>query len=182
MKHTLTLLLLLLLVPYGHAQEVTPINAPLDKSTIVLLARAMVSEGNWSETDHAAVAWVLVRRWRRLHPDWTFKRQILAYCVGMRGPIKTERQRWVRNLSRNPKIKPVGWPRNTSWEKYSPRWAAVLAFAEAWAAGKVEDPCRGRSFHWGAPHEEIFARVRKAGWFPVNCGPTQNRFWSVESV
>lgn len=152
-----------------------------DDETSVLLARALVSEADWSSTDHAAIAWTLYRRWkarREQEPTWTYKDQILAYCSGMKGEARTQRHRWVRALPANGVDKPEDWPENVSWTVYQRQWARVLQFTTAWYEGRVKDPCKGRSLHWGAPYGTDLHRPKVYGWEPVNCGPTaRNLFW-----
>lgn len=140
--------------------------------TKLWLARAMVSEADWSKPDHAAIAWTLFRRWEQHHARddaWTLLAQIKAYCAGFRATHS--RSRWV--LALEGEDKPIGWKdEEASWEVYRPAWLRVRAFVEAWGEGRVRDPCRGQASHWGGTMD----RPSK-GSIPVDCGQTLNIFY-----
>jgi hypothetical protein len=134
----------------------------------------MVSEADWSTRDHIAIAWVLKRRWEsrvEKDPEWTFLDQVKRYCAGMRGKVRASRHVWVRAL--NPEgIEPEGWPSNAKWGNYKPAWEKVLRLSNAWIKGNVKDPCPSAS-HWGGAMDPP-----GKSWKAVNCGPTQNIFYS----
>jgi hypothetical protein len=145
-----------------------------NEEVAVWLARAMVSEAGWkSQNDHAAIAWVLKRRWETRvdrDPEWTFLDQIKHYCTGMKGKA-SRRDRWVRDLSPDGS-KPQGWPRNVSWETYLPAWNNAWDLANAWVEGEVKDPCPAAD-HWSAPRIRPSGNLRR-----VKCGGTQNVFYA----
>ena len=71
---------------------------------------------------------------------------------------------------------PESWPANVSWDVYRKPWARVVLLARAWMEGRVRDPCRGRSWHWGGPMDR-----RREVFEPVDCGPTANIFYRVRA-
>lgn len=141
------------------------------------LARAMVSEADWNRDDHAAMAWVLKKRWElraARDPSWTFLDQLRAYCAGFRSPKgRSARQRWVRNL-RADGAEPAGWPKNANWRVYRGMWLSVLKFSKDWGAGRVPDPCKG-AIHWGGAMD----RIKDPRMRPVDCGYTFNVFYAL---
>lgn len=135
------------------------------------LARALVAEAGWvAPTDHAAIAWVLARRWKRMKKRWPrlrFVTVIRSYCAGLgHHPAVTRRQMWVRSL---PWGDPTGWLR-----RYAGRWQRVRDLVEAWARGEVLDPCSGSAWHWGGPVD-----TPRPWWRQVRCGNTSNRFYAL---
>lgn len=159
---------------HANARPVPPDEATSDAR--LALARAMVAEAGWvAERDHAAIAHVLARRWRREHlryPDLTFRRMVELYCAAWNGK-PTARQRWVRELA--PTLeRPRTFPRGLSWERHRPAWEAALQRSDAFFAGELADPCDGRAVHWGGEMDEAPEHWRK-----VDCGATANRFYTV---
>jgi hypothetical protein len=152
-----------------------------DAEARLWLARAMVAEGGWtSERDHVAIAYVLARRWRAAqarYPGVRLVNVIRRYCSGLEPGLAqaTPRQRWLRALS--PTLEePDGWPsEKASWVRHRPVWAAVLDRAEAWSQGKLPDPCRGTSWHWGGEMDSPKGRM-----YRVDCGATRNTFYGLE--
>jgi hypothetical protein len=148
--------------------------------TALWLARAMVSEADWSSIDHAAIAWTLKRQWEaraREGSNWTFLDQIRNYCAGLHGEVRSDRMKWVRSLEGD--AQPSSWPGDVSWRVFAPAWAKVRSLAQAWVRGQVGDPCRGRAHHWGSP--EDMRNPSRFAWKTVDCGPTMNIFWQSRS-
>ena len=118
------------------------------ESVKVWVARAMVSEAGWDETqDHIAIAYVLHRRWmqvKKRHPSFPMTTVIARYCAGFGKTVFSKRQAWVKNLQTDGS-RPKGWPDDIHWSDYKDRWTAVLHTAEAWRLGQYPDPCRGLS-------------------------------------
>jgi hypothetical protein len=142
--------------------------------TELWLARAMVSEADWSSADHAAIAWTLKRQWearRERFPDITFVEQIRAYCAGLRGAPRSSRMKWVLSLEGD--LEPEAWPKHVAWPAYAPHWNRVRAFARAWFRGEVRDPCKKPALHWGGPGDMPPPDV-----VPVDCGLTSNIFYT----
>lgn len=148
--------------------------------THVWLARAMVAEAGWTaERDHVAIAYVLARRWRQLHrrfPSTTLVHVIRGYCAGLE-PGRAEltpRQRWLRALSFDMR-EPDGWPRRyASWARHRALWRSVLDRAHDWAQGRLRDPCRGTSWHWGGDMDTPGVEL-----YEVDCGATANTFYGI---
>lgn len=169
-------LLLLWFVLVGGTQVSAQEPLPKDQWTPeakLWLARAMVSEAGWTaHRDHAALAWVLVRRWQIIQMRWPeirFVAVVRRYCAGLRMEMRalTPRQRWVREL-------PWGPPqRNLS--RYERKWDAVREYVERWGAGYVADPCGGDADHWGGRID-----TPSKLWSEVDCGETHNSFYSIE--
>ncbi|MGD8860224.1 MAG: hypothetical protein PVI30_09430 [Myxococcales bacterium] len=143
------------------------------------LARAMIAEAGWrAPRDHAAIAHVLARRWRRVverYETIRFVDVIRNYCSGLGGLSRspTRRQRWVRRLWPDGS-RPEGWPDYASWDRHAPLWRHTLARADRFGRGELRDPCRGRAWHWGGTIDSPRGRMQ-----PVNCGDTQNTFYGL---
>ncbi len=177
MRHTIVVSLLIALVCNTATAEVLPAEQWTPEARLTL-ARALVAEATWSRIDHAAIAWVLQKRWRQRQqrrPTWTFEEQVTAYCSGMR--LRSKRTAWFRSLPENPvaSIAPVNWPSKREWAEYVPHWERVLVTVDQWQAGDVVDPCRGKAIHWGSVEDS--SRPTRGGWRAVACGPTRNIFW-----
>lgn len=135
------------------------------------MARAAVAEAGWdSATDHAALAWVLARRWDRMRARWpalSLVTVIRAYCAGLgRYPAVTARQEWVRSL---PWGDPPGWLR-----RYAERWRRVRDTVDAWGRGAVVDPCKGDAMHWGGTIDRP-----PPSWRALPCGETANTYYAL---
>ena len=149
--------------------------------THLWLARAMVAEAGWkAERDHVAIAYVLVRRWRRMTQRlsrFRFVDVIRNYCAGL-GDYRrsmTPRQRWVRDLWADA-VEPEGWPRSrASWKNHAPLWRATLERSARWGRGELSDPCRGKAWHWGGVIDSPRGRM-----VAVDCGRTRNTFYRLE--
>jgi hypothetical protein len=164
----------------GDNEEYLIPDADWDEDVKVWLARAMVSEAGWEETDdHVAVAYVLHRRWqlaRKQFPGFSMISIIRKYCSGFRNTAVTPRQHWVKNLTIDAR-RPVGWPDDISWKHYRERWLAVLRLAESWRKGEHADPCNGKSMYWGGPMDRPSKRM-----IQMDCGETKNRFYTVKPL
>lgn len=135
------------------------------------LARALVAEAGWNAPDdHAAIAWVLQRRWQHLHVRWSglrFVTVVRAYCAGLgHQPASSPRQRWLRRL---PWGDPLG-----RLARYRERWAWVRDFVLAWGRGEILDPCARGAMHWGGHMDRPAAT-----WNRVDCGDTANIFYAL---
>jgi hypothetical protein len=175
--HFIFTLLFWFIAIHVKADTTRPLPPPeWDAETQLWLARAMVSEADWSTVDHAAIAWTLKRQWRARvehQPAWSFIDQIRRYCAGLRHQTpRTNRHRWVRELGFHGDA-PASWPKSSSWDAYRSRWLRVLRFAGDWGAGRVGDPCRGKAIHWGGGMDIPMDKTVR----PVNCGFTHNIFY-----
>ncbi len=146
----------------------------MDEATKLLLASAMVAEGDWdSVVDHAAIAHVLARRWRQAQSrhGWSFREMIQRYCTAFDTRIQPNaRQRWIRNLGWNGE-EPIGWPASASWDPE--KWKSVHETVEAFDRGELRDPCPGAT-HWTGRTD-----TPGVSWRRIRCsGPTANGFWS----
>jgi hypothetical protein len=141
----------------------------------VWLARALVAEAGWSaEDDHAAIMWVLVRRWRILqepYPGIRFTAVVRAYCSALSPRLgrPSPRQAWVRALE-------WGKPPGEGLRRFSEAWRDVQQLVMDWQEGWVPDPCPG-AVHWGGSMD-----VPWLGLVRVSCGsPTANHFYRLVS-
>jgi hypothetical protein len=123
------------------------------------LGRCVVGEGGWTSTaDHAAVLHVLQRRARA--SGRTLLEQARAYATGCKAArVLRERPQQLQH------------------------WDAALDLVEAFQAGELADPCRGRADHWGGTAKgtekdqaNIAAWVADGTSEVVDCGVTLNRF------
>jgi len=136
------------------------------ESAQMTLARTLVGEADWSEPDHAAIAHVLVKRWRRQvkHKPEGFEHFIQRYSAVWK--LDTPRKRAVRALPWGEFVGPWG----------GKRWLKVQRFVRRWGDGLVADPCP-EALHWGGTMDKPHA-----GWRPVRCGRTKNLFWTHENT
>jgi len=137
---------------------------PLTDDDLLTLAQALVGEADWHEPDHAAIAWVLKKRWElylRTH-DWLdFGAFVKLYC----SPLKTD-------SPRSRAIQALTWgPSSGKWG--GERWLKVQRFVERWADGRVQDPCPS-AMQWGGTMDRPHGH-----WYPVSCGRTNNIFYGV---
>jgi hypothetical protein len=151
----------------------------LTPQTRLWLARGMVSEAGWlAERDHAGIAHTLARRWRARRERWpgvTFEQIIRHYCAGfyLKEAALDPRQLWVRQL--NPAgLQPAAWPSNVRWDKHLVYWRQVLHRVDLFAEGRLPDPCRGQSWHWGSAFDDPPGRMVK-----MDCGETKNIFYTL---
>ena len=171
---------LLLVTSTAAADKRPPVPlAQWTPQTRLWLARAMVAEAGFdAEQDHRAIAFVLARRWERVRERWSSMRLIDVirnYCAGLGSYRRsiTPRQRWVRAL--RPDLgKPEGWPARLSWERHQPLWQATLERVDRFSRGELEDPCRGRAWHWGGVIDSPRGRMD-----PIDCGETHNTFYRL---
>jgi hypothetical protein len=151
-----------------------------DPQTRLWLARAMVGEAGWlAKRDHAGIAHVFLRRWRNMRERWPamrFRDVIMVYSksLGDGRSEPTPRQRWVRTLEGAEA--PDGWPESKArWHKHVALWQAVLARADAFAAGKLRDPCRGLAVNFGGTIDVEIAK--RKGLREIDCGETESTFY-----
>ncbi len=172
-RHHILWFAILVFFSNESAAQDRPADKEWSKTEIVELARCFVSEADWSMADHAAIAWVLWRRWKtrkKWIEDWTFLDQVRAYCRGL--SRHSQRANWVRELQEDGS-EPEHWRKSDGpWERYRHRWMRTTAFAQAWAHGKVRSPCD--AFHWGGPMDPSEGRA-------IDCGLTFNIFYARES-
>ncbi len=159
------MLLSILLLPCTALAERLPVpETELDEQTKLTLAQAMVGEADWYEPDHVAIAFVLARRWpmyRDNRQDVSFKTYIELYSSPLRRE-RNARAAWVRSL-----------PWGSIEGPFAKHWDRVRALVEAWAAGKVKDPCP-RAVHWGGAMDRPGPDM-----VPMSCGLTRNIFYGI---
>jgi hypothetical protein len=144
-----------------------------DEAARHTLARTLVAEADWHTPDHAAIAHVLVKRWRiasgprgLLH-GIRFEDFVREYSALWK-PEHTNRKRGIRALPWGP------FPERSQWG--GGRWDVVRKWVEKWGTGRVNDPCP-KALHWGGTMD------RPAGhWHPVSCGRTRNIFYLVRTT
>lgn len=156
----------------AHAQELPVPREQLTPEAKLWLARALVAEAGWDgETDHAALAWVLARRWeaiRKTHAKISFAAVVRRYCTALRpGTVVLKwRQRWLRSLPDGPL---TGW-----LSHYSEQWQSIREFVEEWSEGAIPDPCGGLAHHFGGPMDKT-----PRHWRQLECGPTRNQYYAT---
>jgi hypothetical protein len=161
-------LLLCLMIVIFHSQ-CSPARAQAEQLTEqdkLVLAQALVGEADWSQVDHAAIAWVLQKRWQlylRNNEPVSFAQFVRMYC----SPLKTRspRAKAIQALPWGPARGPWG----------GKRWDRVRTWVERWADGRVTDPCP-RAMHWGGTMDRPYGH-----WAPVSCGKTRNIFYTVRT-
>jgi len=116
-------------------------------SAEIVLARCLVGESGFAAPlDHAAIAWVLAKRWHRYvrnNPGtkFTFFDQIQSYCRGA-SPRASSRD-WVKRL---PRRRSDPWPPGAS--NNEARWWEIRSMLHDWSRGRVIDP-HPSATHWG---------------------------------
>ena len=95
--------------------------------------------------EHAAIAWVLAKRSRRVGVP--FVDMVRQYCSVHRvGPGE---RAWLLELQLNGE-RPASWPERASWGRRGRWWVATLDWLELWAEGRIYDPCP-RATYWRGP-------------------------------
>lgn len=137
------------------AQEETPV-PQWDESTRLALGQCYVAEAGWrNRTEHAAMGYVLIRRWQRYldaHPgsSYTFEQMIRQYCAVHRTSSPSPHQRWVRNLPWGTmEVNPGMDPAETDWRNWVDDWDYVRETVAMFEAGELADPLPG-AMHWGS--------------------------------
>lgn len=179
MKEEIILVTILILMGFAVCGE--PGNAQwYDESDVLWLARAMVAEGGWKTRDHAAIGYVLVRKWERVsdrNPDVRLETIIRRYCSGLEADDRrTDRLRWVYRLDYG-LLEPEYWPDNISWSKYAKRWQATLRLATAVLRNQTADPCKRLATDFGGAMDEPSERLQR-----IDCGKTVNAFYRVKQT
>jgi len=176
---TIIFLLVFSFASLSIAKARAPLPDQLSAEDKIWLARAMVAEAGWkAERDHVAIAYVLARRLKRMQQRWPslrYRDVLFSYAKGLGDGRRehTPRQRWIRSLS--PDLRqPDYWPRQVNWERHRALWRDALTRADAWASGRLRDPCRGRAWHWGGTIDEPWGDL-----VPVDCGETKNTFYTL---
>lgn len=147
------------------------------------LSRGMVAEAGWTANrDHAAIAFVLARRWKNAvtrYQNLKFLDVIRRYCSALDFKMRSisGRQIWLRTLGFDLQ-KPIGWPeKKVSWENHKIRWKKILTMSELWVHNKIIDPCGGKAWHWGSPED-----LPKGKMTRIDCGKTLNVFYGLKGV
>jgi hypothetical protein len=147
--------------------------------TATILVRACVAEADFSAQDCAAILHTLDRRSRRA--GIAIADHAVDYVSAFR-VRPTDRLRWVMQIEPTCR-KPEAWPADLAWERYAPKCTAAFAMVNAFLAGELDDPCNGRSWHWGSPHlPSDVERAARARWRVVRCGETCNAFYSERTT
>lgn len=134
-------------------RDVTP-QIVWDDATRLALGQCDVAEAGWrNHTEHAAMAFVLLRRWREYnerHPDApiTFEQEIRQYCHVHRVERASSSNGWALGLTWGPleaDPREAADPRpmctgDDCWRRYASRWDAVRAAVLAFEAGELRDP------------------------------------------
>jgi hypothetical protein len=127
----------------------------LDEQTTIL-ARFLVGESGAHVPDYAALLHTMRRRLETLRRPWTYLELVERYSAPLR-----ERGRWIRALPVLPHA------------RFGPTWQRALDTAAAYLAGRLPDPCRHPSTHFGSQRD--VARRFPAGK-RADCGLTYNVF------
>lgn len=126
--------------------------------TRLSLGQCMVAERRWDRedrTEHAAIAHVLLRRWRRyreMHPGstYSFDQMIRQYCAVHRASDPSPHQRWVRNLPWGPMETDPGMdPEETDWHNYTDDWDRTRETVTLFEQGELRDPLP-HAMQWGS--------------------------------
>lgn len=138
---------------------------------VLWLARAMVNEADYEAvTDHIAIGYVLVRKSKRT--GVSVAKIARVYSTGMdRGDRHSDRHLSILELDYTGN-KPEHWDGRASWKRVRPQWMSTLQRARGVIAGKLADPCGGRSVHWGGPMDKPSKKLRR-----IDCGKTANYFY-----
>jgi hypothetical protein len=150
-----------------------------DDPTVLVLAMAMVAEGNWdADKDHAAIAHTLARKATRhgLPLVDVLVRYVSILRVDATGEfvVDSDRARWVRELNLDA-TKPDHWPSHLSWSAHVDRWLAVVERARSFLRGELPDPCGAE--HWGGVRAGDMPRGRMV--IAACSGLTNNTFYRL---
>lgn len=106
-------------------------------------------------------------------PDYAPILQVMQTRAERQGvPIETLASRYSAAWKR-PLLK-----RRVMSEISNERFGEIVETVQAFARGKLRNPCKGRVDHWGDRHTDM-QRALKAGWKRIDCGETKNLFWRV---
>ena len=116
---------------------------------------SLVAEAAYSEQDHRAILWTMGRRAKMR--GVTLAQQMRSYC----SVWKRERipERVVDALSNPGAVR------------------SILRTIDRYRSGRLPDPCRGRSVHFGARYGVDLENAK--GWREIDCGDTSNAYYSV---
>lgn len=154
----------------------SPSSTSATKSTDVekqAISRCLVSEAGWdSPDDYSAILSTLA--YRKTLPYWRPRPMldlVRAYCQVLRYPHRTGG--WIMNWSLGePTERPVGFPERLNFRNYVDNWVRVQNTVERFQRGEVPHACNKTPHQWGAPS------LRRPQWERLNCGRTQNIFYS----
>ena len=125
-----------------------------EDSTRLALGQCFVAEAGWrNHTEHAAMAFVLRRRWlayNAAHPDApiTFEQEIRQYCHVHRVARERSSNGWALGLTwgpleTDPRLPTDPRPMCTEdgcWRRYTSRWDVVRESVLAFERGELRDP------------------------------------------
>ena len=153
----------------------------MTNATVLALAVVCVGEitPTWSVTERECAAIAAVIQARAEARGMSFEGMARAYSDGH---FRLDGRRdWLAGL-RLDGSRPEHWPRGLSWSAHRPRWERAVQVARGvlggpWARLEALAGCEGPVDYWGGRMDDW--RALRAGWEPVDCGPTTNRFWRV---
>jgi len=175
----------------AQAQASTEPSISWNDSTRLALGQCYVAENRWrNRTEHAAMAYVLLRRWRRylrMHPGstYSFEDQIRDYCAVHRTSSPSPHQTWVRALPWGTmETNPGMDPEQTDWRNWVDDWDYARETVTLFETGALRDPLPG-AMNWGStddgnPHRgipmpRVIASVVDDGFVLLN-----NHFYALD--
>lgn len=141
--------------------------------TAIMLARVCVSEGGWNGHDECTVIVHALYEQAR-DRGVPIRRQICAYAPKSCNKNRV-RRRWIAHLHPERRAAPPGWPR-LSWEKYRPRFAAMVVTAYRASIGEIPSACPA-ALHWGAKWCRACKRRMRRGFELMECPIALNAWY-----
>lgn len=130
--------------------------------TKLALMRCIVGEAGYHEADRAPIAYILLRRWKKVWRNprlkWSFASTMYRYCHPMHG--RTDRSTRVLSL-----------PSLDSELFDQAKWDELGRWVDRWAHRQIKDPCP-RAQTWNGREYKKPHNARK-----VWCGKTANAFY-----